>query len=223
VQLGVISDIHANRVALKAVLADMPDVDELICVGDVVGYNPWPAECVERVQEVCSVVVRGNHDRNVDTPARYRANRMAHAGLELASERLSGEQKEWIRSLPRTVDVSGGDLLVVHDHPEHVDRYVRPPDFSRMRPYLDEYDGLALGHTHVQHQATVDGRLVLNPGSVGQPRDGDPRAAYAVVDTDTEPPTATLHRVEYDVERVQAAVRAAGLPERTADRLARGE
>jgi diadenosine tetraphosphatase ApaH/serine/threonine PP2A family protein phosphatase len=121
------------------------------------------------------------------------------------------------------VDVSGGDLLVVHDHPEHVDRYVRPPDFSRMRPYLDEYDGLALGHTHVQHQATVDGRLVLNPGSVGQPRDGDPRAAYAVVDTDTEPPTATLHRVEYDVERVQAAVRAAGLPERTADRLARGE
>lgn len=221
-QLGVISDVHANRVALEAVLDDMPEVDEMVCVGDVVGYNPWPAECVEAVRERCSAVVRGNHDRNVDTPARYQANRMAHAGLELASERLSAEQKEWVRSLPRSVDVADGRVLVVHDHPEHVDRYVRPPEFTRMRPYLDEYDALLLGHTHIQHEATVDGRLVLNPGSVGQPRDGDPRAAYAVVDTATEPMTAELHRVEYDVERVQAAVREAGLPERTAERLAEG-
>jgi putative phosphoesterase len=223
VKLGVISDVHANRVALEAVLEDMPAVDELVCVGDVVGYNPWPAECVERVREGCSAVVRGNHDRNVDSPARYRANRMAHAGLELAAERLSADQRAWVSSLPRSVDVADGRLLMVHDHPEHVDRYVRPPDFTRMRPYLEEYDGLLLGHTHVQHQATVDGRLVLNPGSVGQPRDGDPRAAYAVVDTVPDPPEAKLHRVEYDVERVQAAVRAQGLPERTADRLERGE
>ena len=222
-KLGVISDVHANRVALGAVLDDMPAVDEMVCVGDVVGYNPWPGECVEAVRELCSSVVRGNHDRNVDTPARYRANRMAHAGLELASERLSSEQKEWVRSLPRSVDVGDGRVLMVHDHPEHVDRYVRPPDFTRMRPYLDEYDALLLGHTHVQHEATVDGRLVLNPGSVGQPRDGDPRAAYAVVDTETEPMTAELHRVEYDVERVQAAIRNEGLPERTADRLAEGK
>ena len=221
-KLGVISDVHANRVALGAVLDDMPEVDEMVCVGDVVGYNPWPEECVEAVRELCSSVVRGNHDRNVDTPARYQANRMAHAGLELASEQLSAEQKEWVRSLPRSVEVADGRILVVHDHPEHVDRYVRPPDFTRMRPYLDEYDALLLGHTHVQHEATVDGRLVLNPGSVGQPRDGDPRAAYAVVETDGETPTAALHRVEYDVERVQAAIREAGLPERTADRLAEG-
>ena len=221
-KLGVISDVHANRVALGAVLDDMPAVDEMVCVGDVVGYNPWPGECVEAVRELCSSVVRGNHDRTVDSPAQYRANRMAHAGLELASERLSADQKEWVRSLPRSAEVADGRILMVHDHPEHVDRYVRPPDFARMRPYLDEYDALLLGHTHVQHEATVDGRLVLNPGSVGQPRDGDPRAAYAVVDTATEPMTADLHRVEYDVERVQAAIREAGLPERTAERLAEG-
>jgi putative phosphoesterase len=222
VNLGVVSDVHANRVALEAVLRDMPRVDDLICVGDVVGYNPWPAECVERIREVCSATVQGNHDRTVQSPGKYRANRMAHAGLELASERCSREQMKWLRELPRRATAAGGRVLLVHDHPEHVDRYVRPADFSRMRPHLDEHDALLLGHTHVQHEATVDGRLVCNPGSVGQPRDGDPRAAYAVLDTDADPVTADLHRVEYDVERVQAAIREAGLPERTAERLAAG-
>jgi putative phosphoesterase len=222
VKLGVISDIHANRVALQAVLTDMPEVDELICVGDVVGYNSWPAECVERVRETCSAVVRGNHDRTVDSPARYRANEMAHTGLELASERLDREQMTWLRELPRAVSVANERVLVVHDHPAHVDRYVRPGDFSGIPPYLDEHDACLLGHTHLQHEATIEGKLVLNPGSVGQPRDGDPRAAYAVVDTVPEPPEATLHRAEYDVERVQAAIREAGLPQRTAERLAEG-
>jgi len=221
-RLGVISDVHANRVALTAVLDDMPPVEELVCVGDVVGYNPWPAECVEIVRERCSHTVEGNHDRNVTTPSRYSANRMAHAGLELASERLSPEQKAWLRSLPRSVEIAGGRLLVVHDHPEHVDRYVRPAAFPGVRQYLDEYDGCLLGHTHVQGAATIDDRLICNPGSVGQPRDGDPRAAYAVLDLDASPPTADLRRVEYDVERVQAAIREAGLPDRTAERLADG-
>jgi putative phosphoesterase len=223
VKLGVISDIHANRVALEAVLADLPDVDDLVCVGDVVGYNPWPAECVERVRETCSATVEGNHDRTVETPERYRANQMAHAGLELAKERLDADQRAWLRGLPRKTEAAEGRVLVVHDHPEHVDRYVRPAEFTAIRPYLDEYDACLLGHTHVQHKAIVDDRLVCNPGSVGQPRDGDPRAAYAVLDTDADPVSATLHRVEYDVGRVQAAIREAGLPERTAARLAKGE
>jgi diadenosine tetraphosphatase ApaH/serine/threonine PP2A family protein phosphatase len=146
---------------------------------------------------------------------------MAHAGLELADERLAGDRREWVLGLPRRVDLAGGRVLMVHDHPEHVDEYVRPHQFPEIRPYLDDYDACILGHTHVQHEATIDGRLILNPGSVGQPRDGDPRAAFAVVDTGTA--TADLHRVEYDVERVQAAIREAGLPERTASRLERGE
>ncbi|MFC6938863.1 metallophosphoesterase family protein [Salinirubellus sp. GCM10025818] len=220
-RLGVISDVHANLVALERVLEAMPPVDRLVCAGDVVGYNPWPAECVDRVREACEATVRGNHDRNVDTPERYRANHMAHAGLELADRRLDGDRREWVLSLPRKVDLADGRILMVHDHPEHVDQYVRPHQFPAIRPYLDDYDACILGHTHVQHEATVDGRLVLNPGSVGQPRDGDPRAAFAVVDTGTM--TADLHRVEYDVDRVQAAIRETGLPERTAARLERGE
>jgi len=219
-RLGVISDVHANRVALETVLDDMPPVDDLACAGDVVGYNPWPGECVDLVRERCSATVVGNHDRNVDTPDRYVHNEMAHAGLEHAQAVLDADQREWLRSLPRARDLVDGRLLLVHDHPEHRDRYVRPHQFTNMRQYLDDHDALVLGHTHVQHETTVDGRLVLNPGSVGQPRDDDPRAAYAVVDTGSM--DATLHRVAYDVEAVQRAVEEAGLPERTGRRLAQG-
>lgn len=221
-RLGVISDVHANRVALEAVLDDMPAVDRLVCAGDVVGYGPWPGECIELVREHCAATVEGNHDRNVDTPDRYSMNVMAHEGLKHALAELSDEQREWLRSLPRTVELAEGRVLVVHDHPEHVDQYVQPHSFPEIRPYLDDYDACILGHTHIQHEATVDGRLILNPGSVGQPRDKDPRAAYAVVDTAADPVDAQLHRVTYDIDAVQRACREAGLPGRTAERLAQG-
>lgn len=221
-RLGVVSDIHANRIALDAVLADMPDVDKLVCAGDVVGYNPWPAECVAWAREHNVPTVEGNHDRNVETPERYRANRMAYRGLRLAKERLADDQRAWLDELPRTLEVADGRILVVHDHPEYVDRYVRPRQFPEIRQYLDDYDACILGHTHVQHEATVEGKLILNPGSVGQPRDDDPRAGYAVLDTETTPMAVELHRVGYDIDRVQTAIREAGLPDRTAERLARG-
>jgi putative phosphoesterase len=234
-RIGLISDVHANLVALEAVLDDMPPVDEVLCAGDVVGYNPWPAECVDRVREVASVTVRGNHDRTVEEPGRYRANRMAHAGLRLARDRCSDDQLAWLRDLPERATRLDDRLLVVHSHPDPASRgtYVYPEAFPRMRPHLDDRDVLVLGHTHVQHAATVDGRLIVNPGSVGQPRDRDPDAAYAVLDAvvdggdgeagiDVEASTLSLRRVAYDVERVRAAVEEAGLPDRTGERLASG-
>jgi putative phosphoesterase len=220
-KLGVISDVHANLVALETVLEDMPPVDDLVCAGDVVGYNPWPAECVDLVRERCSVTVEGNHDRNVDSPERYRANRMAHAGLEYAAEHLDEDRAEWVRSLPRRAEVADGDVLMVHSHPADPGRYVRSHEFSRLGEFLEDYEGLVLGHTHVQHLERLAEGFVLNPGSVGQPRDRDPRAAYAVVDTDGW--EVDLQRVAYDVDAVVEAVEAAGLPTRTAARLERGE
>lgn len=220
-KLGVISDVHANLVALETVLDDMPSVDDLVCAGDVIGYNPWPGDCVDVVREECSSTVEGNHDRSLDSPERYRANRMAHAGLEHAQRTMSDNQKEWVRSLPLKAEVAGGDVLMVHSHPEDTGRYVMPREFPRLERFLDDYEGIVLGHTHVQGLERLDPGFVLNPGSVGQPRDGDPRAAYAVVDTGDW--GVDLHRVEYDVERVQEAVAEAGLPRRTGERLASGE
>lgn len=221
-RIGLVSDIHANLPALEAVIVDMPPVDDVVCVGDVVGYNAWPAECVERIRSLASVTVQGNHDRAVETPERYAHNEMAKAGLEHARSELNDAQRRWLSELPFCVDIAESEYLLVHSHPDEQRRgsYVRPRQFPEMRPHLDDYDGLILGHTHIQHEATIDGRLVVNPGSVGQPRDGDPQAAYAVLDTETN--TAELHRVAYDIGRAQTFAERVGLPERTADRLAEG-
>jgi len=154
-QIGLISDIHGNLPALGTVLKDIPAVDIIVCVGDVIGYNPWPAECVERVRDVASVTVQGNHDRTVRTPERYRANQMAYAGLEYALAELSEDQLRWLDDLPRTEPVGEDRFLIVHDHPEVQDRYVRPHMFSSLWSYLDGYDCLVLGHTHVQHTEVV--------------------------------------------------------------------
>ncbi len=142
-RIGIISDVHSNLVALEAVLDDMPDVDELVCAGDVIGYNPWPSECLDIVRSECSTVVQGNHDRTVKSPVDYLANTMAYKGLELAREDLSSEQLEWLEELPKRADIGGGDILLAHSHPSpsRLGQYVYPADFPRIRKVLrKEYD-----------------------------------------------------------------------------------
>ncbi|PSP44802.1 metallophosphoesterase [Halobacteriales archaeon QH_6_66_25] len=217
-EIGVISDVHGNTVALDAVFADMPAVDALACAGDVVGYNPWHAECVAAVRERSIPTVSGNHDRAVASETRFAFNSMAGAGVAHARETLTEDQIEWLRSLPTTRREFDGRVRIVHGHPENPDRYTYTGEFSP--DLLGEEDALVLGHTHVQGHERFDEGVVMNPGSVGQPRDGDPRAAYAVLDLDDL--TVTEHRVEYDIDRVREAVAAADLPARIGDRLAEG-
>jgi putative phosphoesterase len=217
-QVGVLSDVHSNRVAFEAVLSDVPDVDALVCAGDVVGYNPWPAECVEMVREREIPTVMGNHDRAVASGTTFRFNAMAKAGVELARERLSDDQIDWLADLPNERREFDGRVEVVHGHPDDPDHYTRPEEFSPA--LLGDEDVLVMGHTHVQHHEVYDEGVVINPGSVGQPRDRDPRAAYAVLDLDDL--SVEERRVEYDVEAVQEAVEDAGLPSRIGSRLSTG-
>jgi putative phosphoesterase len=213
--VGVISDLHSNEVALDAVLGDLPDVDALVCAGDVVGYNPWPAECVEEIRDRGIPTVMGNHDRMVAQDTNFGANSMAQAGIRLAHDRLSDGQVEWIRTLPPERTLFDDRLKVVHGHPDDPDRYTYPDQFAE--EMLGDELALVMGHTHVQGHEVFDDGVVLNPGSVGQPRDRDPKAAYSVLDLDAL--TVEEHRVEYDVDRVVEAIQEAGLPRDTGERL----
>jgi len=203
---------------LEAVFEAMPPVDRLVCAGDVVGYNPWPGDCLAAVRNRGIPTVAGNHDRAVAGRGGFAFNSMAGAGVKHARESLTDEQIAWLDGLPDRRTAVDGRVRIAHGHPEHPDRYTYPGEFDPAMLAGEEV--LVLGHTHVQgHREFAEG-VVLNPGSVGQPRDGDPRAAFAVVDPDE--PSVTEHRVAYDIERVQEAVADAGLPARIGDRLADG-
>ncbi|PSQ05014.1 metallophosphoesterase [Halobacteriales archaeon QS_6_71_20] len=236
-RLGLVSDVHGNRVALEAVLEDMPPVDGLVCAGDVVGYNPWPAECVAAVRERGVPTVMGNHDRAVATGSAFRFNSMAAAGVDHARESLDDGALDWLADLPDVLAVADGRVAVAHGHPVDPDRYTYPREFAgrlieRAADRLGDdiaasgLDAVVLGHTHVQGHRAFEAGVVVNPGSVGQPRDGDPRAAYALLELgDDEGNGAAVdeRRVEYDVDAVADAVAAAGLPERIGSRLYEGE
>ncbi|WP_137284073.1 metallophosphoesterase family protein [Halorussus salinisoli] len=218
-RIGVLSDVHSNRVAFEAVLEDATDVDTLVCAGDVVGYNPWPAECVETVREREIPTVMGNHDRAVASDTAFRFNAMAKAGVEHARERLSDDQLDWLGGLPNERREFDDRVKIVHGHPDDPDHYTMPDEFSP--DLLGDEDVLVMGHTHVQHAEAYAEGIVMNPGSVGQPRDGDPRAAYSVLDLDDL--MVEQRRVEYDVAAVQEAVEEAGLPAKIGNRLEYGK
>ncbi|MEZ3116306.1 metallophosphoesterase [Halobaculum sp. MBLA0147] len=223
-RLALLSDIHGNEVALTAVLAELSDldpVDRLLCAGDVVGYNPWPAACVETIRERDVPTVLGNHDRAVADGSGFRFNSMAAAGVEYAREQLADDALAWLGDLPERRRVCDDRVVIAHGHPERPDHYTYPEEFGpELLAAADDPDLLVLGHTHVQHHEVYADGIVCNPGSVGQPRDGDPKAAFAVVDLDER--TVTEHRVAYDIDAVAAAVEAAGLPKKIGQRLYEG-
>lgn len=217
-RIGVISDIHSNLPALEAVLDDMPNVAGLVCAGDVVGYYTWPDTCVDIMIDRSVPTVMGNHDRALvgDTPFRFRGS--ARAGLEYAEAQLHDRHRAWLQTLPDDRVEFDGQVRIVHGHPMDPDRYTYPAEVTPA--ILRDEPVLILGHTHVQFVKRFDEGIVCNPGSVGQPRDGDPRAGYALIDL--EAMTVEPRRVEYDIARVQRAVREASLPATLAQRLAEG-
>ena len=225
---GVVADIHGNLPAFEAVIDAMPAVDRWLCAGDVVGYNPWPVECVDRVRELDAATVMGNHDRAVASDTGFQFNSMAAAGVTYAREELDDNAINWLDALPNRQTIADGEILIVHGHPENPDRYTYPDEFSPAMLAGDARVTIT-GHTHVQGVREFEAEVVMNPGSVGQPRDGDPEAAFAVLDIDDEGDSDSVgdidvetHRVAYDIDRVVDAVGDAGLPEKIGTRLREG-
>jgi predicted phosphodiesterase len=242
----ILSDIHANRQALEAVLKDASGkYDAIACLGDIVGYGADPVFVVDWVRSQVKWIVRGNHDKaSVGLEDLEWFNPAARVSAMWTQSQLSGTQMEWIRQLPQgPVELDGFDL--VHGSPLDEDEYVvGVRDAAQVSPYLEREISF-FGHTHLQggfmlhrngvrriprpgmDEADVSLELepdmcyLLNPGSVGQPRDGDPRAAYAVYDSEQR--VVTYWRVRYDVKEAQRRIRAAGLPDALAERLAIGQ
>lgn len=238
-RIAVLSDIHSNLPALEAVLADAGAVDAVWHLGDVVGYGPDPDGVVARLAAVEAIGVLGNHDAAaLGGPEIAWFNPDARAAAEWTAGTISAVTRSWLGDLPRTRVEAG--VTLVHGSPrDPLREYIVSREVAKANlALLTTTIGLH-GHTHVpivfadQAEGIVvesphdgDGldlgpdRMLLNPGSVGQPRDGDPRASYLMLDLGQR--VASWRRVAYGIEPVQAAIRAAGLPGRLADRLASG-
>ena len=200
----VVSDIHANEEALRAVWrAEEPDA--VLCVGDLVDYGPDPAPCVAWARTHAVAAVRGNHDDALGRGIRCRCapavQELSDETQDLARRDLGGSEVAWLRQLPLQADVTLGGVRfhLVHATPaDPLFTYLPPEKTELWTQAVEQVDAdvVLVGHTHLPMVLRVGTRLVVNPGSVGQPRDGDPRAAYAVV----EDGVPRLGRSEYDVE-----------------------
>jgi len=238
-RVAVLSDIHSNLVALDSVLAAIPSVDEVWHLGDVVGYGPDPDAVVARLRDLGAIGVRGNHDAAaVGGPEIESFNVDARAAMEWTRAVISDESRAWLRALPGRQERVG--FTLVHGSPrDPLWEYVTSTPVARAGMGAMETPSGLHGHTHVPiafveedgrletmspgngSTLAFDGRRVLlNPGSVGQPRDGIPASAWLLLDTDAG--TATWRRTAYDVAAVQAAMIQAGLPDRLVIRLAHG-
>jgi len=222
VKIGLISDIHSNLIALEKVLEKLNACDEIYCAGDIVGYYPFPNEVVEICikEEIKSVI--GNHDKAVAESDFSGMNPVARVAGEFTRKIMEKENIEWLANLPISIETEY--FSIYHGMPSDDESaysvYIFPGD-PLIETFLENSDrNIVVGHTHIQFIEEYNGRAFINPGSVGQPRDGDPRAAYAVLDTETG--KIRLERVEYDIEEVCEAVQKAELPEALCSRLFEG-
>lgn len=239
----VVADVHSNLEALQAVIADAEAAggfERVLCLGDIVGYGPDPGACLALLRSYPHAAVAGNHDLaaigdlSVET-----FNPAARTAALWTRQRLTSDEQHYLRSNPLRHEEA--EATLVHGTPrepvwEYFLPWLMPPPVTGECFRLFEPPLCLLGHSHLPFACDESGnvtplrpgdtvglegeRLIINPGSVGQPRDGDPRAAYALYDTDAR--TLTHHRVAYDIERTQMKMAAAGLPDSLAARLSFG-
>ena len=238
-RIAIFGDIHANLEALETVLKDAEEhgCEKYVCLGDVVGYNANPVECLERVREMDCPVVKGNHDEDAGGDhSLEQMNPTAAEALDWTRNQLSDDQRAWLRKLRMVRQVES--FTIVHstlDQPQSWG-YVSNK-FDAMSNFSYQFTQVCFhGHTHVPRVfvrstrvkdvpadsiAVEDGmKYFINAGSVGQPRDGDWRASYCIYDTQTH--LVTFRRLEYDIATTQQKILDAGLPKSLANRLADG-
>ncbi len=239
-KFAILGDIHANLEALEAVLEDCRErnVTDYACVGDVVGYNANPSECLEIIRELKCVVVRGNHDHySSHGESLWDFHALAADVLDWTRHRLTDEQVEYLRNLRMSRMLAG--FTLVHstlDMPEKwgyvFEELEAAANFNYQStgvcfhghthiPAVFERDGRVTRSTPIKLNVTLGKKYFINVGSVGQPRDGNPLASYVTYDMGRK--EVEFRRIQYDIEKTQEKIRGAGLPEMLASRLAAGK
>ena len=242
-RIAIATDVHGNRPAFSAVLAaaDEARVDEIWCLGDLVGYGAEPDACVELAERHCSVCLAGNHDLGViGVLSLEDFSRGARIAAEWTRDTITEETREFLQALLPMGEAAGYGLF--HASPrDPVWEYVLSGLTAELCFDATDFRVSFIGHSHValsfnrpvgesttgstrregDEMELTDGEWLINPGGAGQPRDGDPRAAWLLLDTDRQ--VARWCRAEYDIPAAQAAIRAARLPESLAERLQYGQ
>lgn len=227
--IAVIADVHSNLEALNAVLDDIctrTDILKVLCAGDIVGYGPDPNKVCEKVRASNIACSQGNHDLNIDLRNLDWFNPDAREALVWSAKRITQKNKAWLLNLPKVhkETILGRAVQLVHGSPtEPIYEYVMPdtsPDILRHYLNVTKADILVTGHTHLPFVARFGKRLFINAGSVGQPRDGDPRACYVLINLRSL--KTEIVRLEYNIEGVATKIRQSTLPDALADRLYQG-
>ena len=232
-RIAVFSDIHGNILALNQVLEDIEKqgYDRVFCLGDLVGYGPHPNRVIETINESGIQTIMGNYDEGVgyergDCGCAYVTDEEKQDGkksIEGTTNKVTPKNKETLRTLHHKIEITanGYKILLVHGSPRRINEYLyedRPErSLTRMLESIDA-DILVCGHTHKPYHRIVNSIHIINDGSVGKPKDGDPRACYAVIELD-ETIRVEFRRVEYPVASVANEIIKAGLPRAFADAL----
>jgi len=223
-KVAFLSDVHANLEALQAVLEKLGDMS-IYCLGDVVGYGASPNEVIALLRSRGVTSVLGNHDYAVITGSTSDFNARAAISAKWTMKVISAQSKEYLKSLPQELSlaVEGSRMYLTHGSPlDHLWEYVDPGTHSELFDfYLKRLSArlIALGHTHVPYVWKGEDGTVMNPGSVGQPRDGDSRSSYAIATFENGEVEVEEERMRYDIRGAAEKIRRAGLPEEHASRL----
>jgi predicted phosphodiesterase len=244
-KIAIISDVHSNLEALERVLADIKQngAEKIYCLGDIVGYGPYPKECLDLIRNRAEKIVRGNHEESVLDPGKARAelNQSAFIGVQFSRSKLLPTDLDFLNALPTKEIIESEELVLAHGS------FSEPSAWNYLSEEEDAEEELlhtptricVVGHTHSPFvYDSRDGlkevlpdnlelnkvlKYIINVGSVGQPRDGDCRASYGLFEFKDGFVYFTLHRVFYDIEKIEKSFRRAALPASLSERLFRGE
>ena len=220
-KIAILSDIHGNRPALEAVVADMPAIDMMLCCGDMVGYYPDVNEVCVLLRDMNVFTVRGNHDAYVIGELQPDSSEARAYRAEWTRERLDPNHFQWLKTLPIEMRFSWDSLILTMRHASPWDEetylYADSPRLSEIGLQVNEI--FVIGHTHRPMIKKVGDGIILNPGSVGQPRDGNAEASYTILETASK--YTEMRRVPYDVHALQEHLESLGWDEATIQILSR--